>query len=185
MDQVKPAVHLRWIRLYLGGFTELNASTTTKPVVLPPYTGLSLRNNTYSTSASIQVNDVSDDAVYQCEAVGVAVGRGSRMTVHFTKNVHTTSTRDDMQPSIKQATTPALDYDVTITESEAAGINRGLIAVVAVLSVLCFTSIIYSIHVRINQLKCLFRKGCVCSSLPAPNDCSELNVPRTRLSVVR
>ena len=38
MDGVKPAVELRWIRLYLGGSTELDANTTITPVVLPANT---------------------------------------------------------------------------------------------------------------------------------------------------
>ncbi|XP_038066696.1 uncharacterized protein LOC119736758 [Patiria miniata] len=92
MEQVKPAVQLRWIRLFLGGQTELSAYTTVRPVVLPAYTGSSLRNNTSSTSASVHLARVDDEEVYECEAVGVAVGNSTRTRVRLTKTHPTTVT---------------------------------------------------------------------------------------------
>ncbi|XP_038069157.1 uncharacterized protein LOC119738362 isoform X2 [Patiria miniata] len=140
MEQVKPAVELRWIRLFLGGKTELNAYRTVRPVVLPAYTSSSLRNNTYSTSASIQVPSVDDDAEYVCEAVGVAVGNSTRtrvrltkthptpaahgttatrdtMATHDTTESHdTTATRDTTATHDKTGTTSALDGEVVRTD---------------------------------------------------------------------
>ncbi|XP_038069494.1 uncharacterized protein LOC119738653 [Patiria miniata] len=98
MEQVKPAVELRWFRLFSGGALELEASTTVKLVVLPAYTGSSLRNNTYSTSASVQVTASADDEeVFMCEAVGAVVGRDARMIVHIPKTHPTKATYDDIQ----------------------------------------------------------------------------------------
>ncbi|XP_038062680.1 uncharacterized protein LOC119733174 [Patiria miniata] len=84
MEQVKPAVELRWIHVFRDRFLELKASTAVRPVVLPAYTGSSMRNNTYSTSASIQVPSVHGDAECVCEAIGVAVGNGTRTRVYIT-----------------------------------------------------------------------------------------------------
>ncbi|XP_038066641.1 uncharacterized protein LOC119736699 [Patiria miniata] len=98
IEQVKPAVELRWIHLFLGGKTELKASTSVWPEVLPAYTGALLRNNTYSTSASVQVTKVDgDNEVYLCEAIGVAVGKGARMRVRLTKAHHTTVPHEEVQ----------------------------------------------------------------------------------------
>ncbi|XP_038066700.1 uncharacterized protein LOC119736761 [Patiria miniata] len=119
MEQVKPAVQLGWIRLFLGGQTELNASTTVGPVVLPAYTGSSLRNNTYSTSASVQVAAVDDEEVYECEAMGIAIGSSTRTRVRLTKTYPTTATYDttatdnEMQSSNNPGTTLVLMDEVT------------------------------------------------------------------------
>ncbi|XP_038066551.1 uncharacterized protein LOC119736607 [Patiria miniata] len=93
MEQVKPAVQLKW---FLGGLTELKASSAVRPVVLPANTGLWLRNNTYSTSATIQVPSDYNDIEYVCEAMGVAVLGSSttRTRVRLTKTKPTTATHD-------------------------------------------------------------------------------------------
>ncbi|XP_038066553.1 uncharacterized protein LOC119736609 [Patiria miniata] len=97
MEQVKPAVELKW---FLGGLTELKASTAVRSVVLPANTGSSLRNNTYSTSAIIQVPSDYSDIEYVCEAMGVAVGSSSTRTrVRLTKTEPTTATYDEVQSS--------------------------------------------------------------------------------------
>ncbi|XP_038066694.1 uncharacterized protein LOC119736756 [Patiria miniata] len=106
MEQVKPAVQLRWIRLFLGGKTELNASTTVRPVVLPAYTGSLLRNNTYSTSALVQLAAVDDEEVYECEAVGVAVGGSTRTRVRLTKTHPTTATHDTTYNEVQSSNNP-------------------------------------------------------------------------------
>ncbi|XP_038066646.1 uncharacterized protein LOC119736705 [Patiria miniata] len=98
MEQVKPAVELRWIHLFWGGKTELKASTSVWPEVLPAYTGASLRNNTFSTSASVQVTTVDGDhEVFVCKAKGVVVGKGARMRVRITKAHHTTVSHEEVQ----------------------------------------------------------------------------------------
>ncbi|XP_022109757.1 uncharacterized protein LOC110989568 [Acanthaster planci] len=180
MDQVKPAVELRWRRLYLGGSTALNASLTVKPIVLAAGTGLSLRNNTYSTSASIQVNDVSDDAVYECEAVGVAVGSGSRMRVHFAKTIHTTEVYDNKWPSVDAGqpmssqsprdkdSTPALGHDVSTTKPKPGGNTVGLIFLVVVFPISVIVHVIlilYIIHLR-RLLRKLIDKRRIHQRLP-------------------
>ncbi|XP_038066644.1 uncharacterized protein LOC119736702 [Patiria miniata] len=98
MEQVKPAVELRWLHLFLGGKTELKASTSVWPEVLPTYTGASLRSNTYSTSASVQVTTVDgDNEAFVCEAIGIAVGKGAHMRVRFTKAHHNIVSREEVQ----------------------------------------------------------------------------------------
>ncbi|XP_038066555.1 uncharacterized protein LOC119736612 [Patiria miniata] len=107
MEQVKPAVELKW---FLGGLTELKASTAVRSVFLPANTGSSLRNNTYSTSATIQVPSDYNDIEYVCEAMGVAVGSSSTRTRVrlITQTKPTTATYDEVQSSINPGTTLAL-----------------------------------------------------------------------------
>ncbi|XP_038067941.1 uncharacterized protein LOC119737562 [Patiria miniata] len=113
MEQVKPAVELKW---FLGGLTEFKASTADRPVVLPANTGLWLRNNTYSTSATIQVPSDDNDIEYVCEAMGdVAVGRSTTRTrVRLTKTKPTTATYDEVQSSSNPGTTLALTDSIPI-----------------------------------------------------------------------
>ncbi|XP_038066699.1 uncharacterized protein LOC119736760 [Patiria miniata] len=160
MKQVKPAVELRWIRLFLGGQTELNASTTVKPVVLPAKTGSWLRNNTYSTSASIQVEAVDDEEVYECEALGVAVGGSTRTRVRLTKTRPTTydttatydtpTTYDEVQPSNNPETTLVLADEVPPTASKPVESRVSLIVPVVLLTI---NSIILAVIIFVLIMK--------------------------------
>ncbi|XP_038066702.1 uncharacterized protein LOC119736763 [Patiria miniata] len=126
MEQVKPAVELRWIRARPDGYTELelDANNTVRPVTLSTHTGSSLRNNTYSTSASIQVPSVDDDAEYACEAVGVAVGNSIRTRVRLTKTHPTTATHDSTTAHDTKAThdnvgkTGAVDDELLTSDND-------------------------------------------------------------------
>ncbi|XP_038066695.1 uncharacterized protein LOC119736757 [Patiria miniata] len=112
MEQVKPAVQLRW---FWGGLTELKATVTVRPVVLPAYMGSSLRNHTYSTSASVQVAAFDDEEVYVCEAMGVAVGNlGARMIVRLTKAHHTTVAYGGVQSDNPVEKAAANDGDIVL-----------------------------------------------------------------------
>ncbi|XP_038058909.1 uncharacterized protein LOC119730196 [Patiria miniata] len=116
MEQVKPAVQLKWIRLFMGGKTELtNVSTTVRPVVLPAYTGSLLRNKTFSTSASVQVVEAGDEEVYECEAIGIAVGGSTRTRVRLSETHPTTATYDEVQSSKKSGAAPVTADDVSPT----------------------------------------------------------------------
>ncbi|XP_022109758.1 uncharacterized protein LOC110989569 [Acanthaster planci] len=158
VDQVKPAVELFWIRPFLGGFTVLNASTSVKPVSLPANTGSSLRNHTYSTSASIQVNDVDDDAVYQCEAMGVAVGSGSsHMTVHFTKTVPTTASYET-QPFSNPGDTISWPDRVDIHTSESTLKPPSLIVP---LFGMCVTLLLLVVWIAFATTRIMCRRGSV------------------------
>ncbi|XP_038052796.1 uncharacterized protein LOC119725460 [Patiria miniata] len=139
MEQVKPAVELRWIRLFLGGLTELNASSTVRSVVLPPYTGSSLRNNTYSTSASVQVAAIDDNEVYACDALGGVVGRDARMIVRITKILPTTATYDEVQSDKPESTVVLVE--IVSRLSRPPGLIAGLIVVTVAALIFAFISI--------------------------------------------
>ncbi|XP_038050229.1 uncharacterized protein LOC119723578 isoform X2 [Patiria miniata] len=114
MEQVKPAVELKW---FLGGLTELKAYLTVRPVAITAYSGSSLRNNTYSTSVSIQVPSVDSDVEYVCEAKGVAVGStGSTRTRVRLANIRpTTATNNEVQSSTNSGSTLALANEASPT----------------------------------------------------------------------
>ncbi|XP_038066642.1 uncharacterized protein LOC119736700 [Patiria miniata] len=144
-EQVKPAVELRWIHLFLGGKTELNASTSVWREVLPAYTGASLRNNTFSTSASVQVTTVNGvNEVFECKAIGAAVGdKGARMRVRVTKAHLTTVSHEEVQSDNPGTTLVWADKGTPTANKPAENavyvnaLEVGLIVALIFIAILC------------------------------------------------